>query len=38
VVRLGRTYRVDPGKLQEFITGGGKPLAGGWRLEPKAGA
>ncbi len=31
VVRLGRHYRVDPGKLREFIESGGKALPGGWR-------
>ncbi len=31
VVRLGRSYRVDPQALQAFIDNGGKPLPGGWR-------
>ena len=33
VVRLGRTIRVDPAALDEFIRSGGKPLPGGWRRE-----
>ena len=34
VVSLGRTYRIDPQQLQEFIRGGGKRLPGGWRKKP----
>jgi excisionase family DNA binding protein len=33
VVRLGRQVRVDPKRLEEFITSGGQSLPGGWRRE-----
>lgn len=34
VVKLGRQYRVNPERLQQFIDGGGKGLPGGWRRKP----
>jgi excisionase family DNA binding protein len=33
-VRLGRQWRVDPHRLQEFVATGGCSLPGGWRREP----
>jgi hypothetical protein len=33
VIRIGRTIRVDPARLEEFIANGGCPLPGGWRRE-----
>lgn len=33
VVRLGRQYRVDPDRLQEWLDNGGKPLPGGWKRD-----
>jgi excisionase family DNA binding protein len=33
VVRLGRQIRVDPERLSNFISRGGKALPGGWRKE-----
>ena len=33
VVRLGRQIRVDPHQLNDFISGGGRALPGGWRKE-----
>jgi len=32
-VKLGRQVRVDKVALDEFITGGGKALPGGWKKE-----
>ena len=31
IVKLGRQLRIDPEKLQEWIDGGGRALADGWR-------
>jgi excisionase family DNA binding protein len=36
VVRIGRTLRVDPVVLQQYIASGGQALAGGWRREATA--
>ena len=33
VVRLGLQVRIDPSQMDEFISRGGKCLAGGWRKE-----
>jgi excisionase family DNA binding protein len=33
VVKLGRSIRIDPDALEEFIKSGGKPLQGGWRKD-----
>jgi excisionase family DNA binding protein len=33
VVKLGRSIRIDPDALEEFIKSGGKPLEGGWRKD-----
>jgi excisionase family DNA binding protein len=33
-VRLGRQVRVSSNALDDFISGGGKSLSGGWRREP----
>ena len=33
VVRLGRSYFFWPSRLQKFLEGGGRALAGGWRRE-----
>lgn len=38
VVKLGRQYRIDPRKLEEFIQAGGRALPGGWRRQPKEAA
>lgn len=38
VVRLGRQYRVQPDKLEQFIEQGGRGLPGGWRRQPKEAA
>jgi hypothetical protein len=35
VVRLGRQIRIHPGRLDQFIEGGGKALPGGWRREAR---
>lgn len=36
-VRLGRSVRFDPRRLEEFIASGGKALEAGWRRrEPEA--
>jgi putative molybdopterin biosynthesis protein len=37
VVRLGRQYRIDPRKLEQFIDSGGRALPGGWRRRPPDG-
>ncbi len=37
-VRLGRQIFVDPDRLAEFITAGGKALPGGWRRDRKGEA
>lgn len=33
-VRLGRQYRVDPDRLQNWMDAGGTALRGGWRRDP----
>jgi hypothetical protein len=33
VIRIGRTIRVDPARLETWIAAGGSPLPGGWRRE-----
>jgi putative molybdopterin biosynthesis protein len=33
VVRIGRQIRIDPEQLSDFISNGGRALAGGWRRE-----
>jgi len=33
-VRLGRSIRVHPEKLEQFIEAGGQALPGGWRRRP----
>ena len=33
VVRIGRQIRVDPKRLDEFISTGGQSLPGGWRRQ-----
>ena len=38
VVRLGRSVRVHPQKLAEFIERGGQALPGGWRRQPREAA
>jgi len=37
VVHLGRSKRVDPDRLQEWINSGGKALPGGWKQEAQDG-
>jgi putative molybdopterin biosynthesis protein len=32
-VRLGRQIRIDPDQLTDFISNGGRALAGGWRRD-----
>jgi excisionase family DNA binding protein len=32
-VKLGRSIRIDPDALEEFIKNGGQGLPGGWRME-----
>lgn len=32
-VRLGRQYRVDPKRLQDWMDAGGHTLPGGWKRE-----
>jgi hypothetical protein len=36
-VRVGRQLRVDRLALRAWIHGGGRPLAGGWRHQPRDG-
>jgi hypothetical protein len=36
VVKLGRHWRVNPERLEEFIDNGGQALPGGWRRQPAA--
>lgn len=34
VVKLGRQWRVNPERLEQFIDDGGAALPGGWRRQP----
>lgn len=34
-IHLGRQVRINEDRLLEWLQGGGRPLAGGWRREPE---